>query len=570
MQGILIKKTLKSVLILALGLIISSCSLLGVNTNRDAPKKAGKYPEFTEKDSLKGYLNKNRTCFDVTYYNLDIEFDIPNKAIKGKVDIHFTALTNFTLIQLDLYENMQINKVEFENKTVNYSRKYDAFFVTFNREIQEGEQTRLTVYYEGQPQMAKKAPWDGGFVWKKDKSGQPWLGVACELDGASLWWPLKDHLSDEPDSAQMSFTIPQGLFCVSNGRLVERKLRGENNETFTWKVQNPINHYNISFYVGNYRAFTIPYKKDTVTHDLTYYVLPENLKTAKYHFKQTNEMLQFYEETFGDYQWFEDGYKLVESPYAGMEHQSAIAYGSNYKNNYNGFDYIILHETAHEWWGNSVSVGDFADIWLHEGFATYSEALFVENRDGYNKYLSYLYFYSITIKNKKPMVGPRDVKYWTYKDGDPYVKGALTLHSLRSTIDNDQIFFDILKTFHIENQRKIVTSNDFIELVNRKTGEDYNWFFKQFLHNRKPAKYIYSLVYNFEKKTIVLYHKWVNVNSDFKMPIDIYVGNKLTRVYPTAETQEIDLPKNTEEFRVDKLHFYMTIEEMKFEDFSGQ
>ena len=550
--------------------VMSSCSLVGINTKRTAPKHATKYPIFTEKDSLKGYLNENRSCFDVTYYALDIEFDIPNKSIKGKVDIYLTAVTNFTTIQLDLYENMTINKIVSEGQEMPFRRKYDAFFVNFNSEIQAGQQKVVTVYYEGQPQKAKKAPWDGGFVWKKDKAGKPWVGVACELDGASLWWPLKDHLTDEPDSAQMSFTVPQGLFCVSNGRLIERKLRGENKETFTWKVKNPINHYNISFYIGNYRTFTIPYKKDSVTYDLTYYVLPENVSKAKSHFQQTNDMLQFYEETFGDYQWFEDGYKLVESPYAGMEHQSAIAYGNGYKDNYNGFDYIILHETAHEWWGNSVSVGDFADVWLHEGFATYAEALFVEETQGYNKYLAYLYSYSLYIKNKKPMVGPRDVKYWTYKDSDPYMKGALTLHSLRSTIDNDPIFFDILKTFQTENKRKIVTSQNFIDLVNRKTNSDYTWFFKQFLYNRKPPRFIYSLVYSYEKKTIVLYYKWKDVAPDFVMPIDVYIGAKLTRIYPKSTGQELDFPKSTESFKVDKLHFYSTIEELKFEDYSGQ
>jgi len=559
----------KSIIIILISLAtITSCSLIGVNTKRDAPKRADKYPIFTQKDSLKGYLNENRTCFDVNYYNLDIEFDIPNKSIKGFVDIHFTALRDLTKIQLDLYENMSISKIEFENDTLSYTRQFDAFFVQFNREVKKDEQIKLTVFYNGQPQKAKKAPWDGGFVWKKDEAKKPWISVACELDGASLWWPLKDHLSDEPDSTQMSFTIPQGLFCVSNGHLIKRQLRGKDQETFTWKVVNPINHYNISFYIGDYRTFQIPYKKADTTHQLTYYVLPQNVDKAKSHFKQANEMLHFYEETFGDYEWFSDGYKLIESPFAGMEHQSAIAYGNKYKNNYNGFDYIILHESAHEWWGNSVSVGDFADIWLHEGFATYSEALFVEATQGYSKYLSYVYLQSISIKNKKPMVGPRDVKYWTYKDSDPYVKGSLTLHSLRSTINNDAVFFDIFKTFYNENKRKIVTSSDFIELVNRKTNDDYTWFFNQFLLNRKPAKYIYSLVYSKEKQTVVLYHKWINVADDFKMPIDVYFGSTLTRVYPTSKAQEVPLPKNTEKFNVDKLNFYATIEELKFEDFS--
>ncbi len=546
--------------------VVSSCALLGINKDRTAPKRPGTYPTFTLKDSLKGYLSPQRSCFDVTFYSLDIAFDIPNKSIKGKVDIYFNALTNFDSIQLDLYENMKINKIEFEGQSLSYNRLYDAFFVKFNRQVLQGEQLVLIVFYEGQPHKAKKAPWDGGTVWKKDKSGHPFCGVACELDGASLWWPLKDHLSDEPDSAQMSLTVPQGLFCVSNGWLSERRIREVGTETFTWKVNNPINTYNITYYIGNYRAFQVPYTNESGTHKLTYYVLPENLEVAKRHFQQTNDILAFYEKTFGSYDWFNDGYKLVESAYAGMEHQTAIAYGQKYKNNYNGFDYIILHETAHEWWGNSVSVGDFADVWLHEGFATYSEALYVEHTKDYAAYLKYLYMYSILIKNKKPMVGPRDVKYWNYKDSDPYMKGALTLHSLRSTIDNDSLFFDIIKSFHIENRKKIVNSNTFIELVNRKTGEDYQWFFNQFLYNRKPAKFVYSLVYSAEKKAVVLYYKWIHVADDFKMPLDVYFGEKNTRIYPTHQLQEINLPKSAEAFSVDKLNFYFTFEELKYEE----
>jgi aminopeptidase N len=543
-----------------------SCSLLGINKNRTAPKKAGKYPEFTLKDSLKGYLFPERTCFDVTYYNLDITFDIEEKFIKGKVDIHFLALTDFDSIQLDLYENMKINKVIYEGQSLSYNRVYDAFYVKFKETIPKNTQKMLTVYYEGHPKKAKKAPWDGGTVWKKDQSGHPFCGVACELDGASLWWPLKDHLSDEPDSAQMSFTVPQGLFCVSNGWLAERRIREAGTETFTWKVSNPINTYNITYYIGNYRAFEKPYVRKDTMFNLTFYVLPEHLNVAKSHFNQTKSMMAFYENTFGDYDWFNDGYKLVESPYAGMEHQTAIAYGQKYKNNYNGFDYIILHETAHEWWGNSVSVSDFADIWLHEGFATYSEALYVEHTKDHLAYLQYLYFYSITIKNKLPMVGPRHVKYWNYKDGDPYTKGALTLHSLRSTIDNDSVFFDIIKSFHTENIKGIVNSDTFIELVNIKTGQNYDWFFYQFLYNRKPPKFVYSLVYSAEKKAVLLYYKWVDVGIDFRMPIDTYFGDQLTRVFPTTSIKEIALPDNVDAFKVDKLNFYFTFEELKYED----
>lgn len=561
---------IKQLLIILMGsLVLSACSLVGINMDRTAPKRAAKYPKFTQKDSLKGYLNANRACFDVNFYRLDVAFNIPKKSISGEVDIHFIAVSDFNLMQIDLYENMEIDGIWMGDESLEFDRIYDAVNVKMPQTVLAGENKILTVKYHGKPQKAKKAPWDGGFDWDKDKSGEPWVGVACELDGASLWWPLKDHLTDEPDSAQMEFTVPQGLFCVSNGQLVKREIRKAETETFIWKVNNPINHYNITFYIGRYRTIQSEYvrESDSTTHQLTYYVQPENVNKAKTHFQQTNDMIQFYEKTFGNYLWFNDGYKLVESPYAGMEHQTAIAYGNGYKNNYNGFDYIILHETAHEWWGNAVTVADFADVWIHEGLATYSEALYVESTQGKSAYLKYLYLYSVMIKNKKPMVGPRDVKYWNYHDSDPYMKGALMMHSLRSTIDNDSIFFDVLRTFYAENQKQIVNSNDFIEVVNRKTQSDYQWFFNQFLYNRKPPRFRYALVYNYDKGTIVLNYQWEDVADDFKMPLDVYINKKMVRIYPTAQNQEYDLPKHSQTFSVDLKNFYFTAQEQNIEDY---
>jgi len=264
--------------------------------------------------------------------------------------------------------------------------------------IRKNEMARITVFYEGQPQKAARPPWDGGFVWKKDKDGNPWIGVACELDGASLWWPVKDHLSDEPDSLQINVTIPEGFFCVSNGKLQQR-IKENGRETFVWKTLYPINTYNATIYIGNFKHFTLPYKKQDSILNLDFYVLTYNLDKAKSHFQQASEIIRFYEMRFGDYPWWNEGYKLVESPYKGMENQTAIAYGNDYKNWIGkNFDYIILHETAHEWWGNSVSASDYAEIWLHEGFATYSEALYVEHTEGYNAYLKYLNFYSLLIR----------------------------------------------------------------------------------------------------------------------------------------------------------------------------
>ncbi len=528
---------------------------------KKAARKAAKYPVFTEKDSLLGYLNPYRSCFDVYYYKLNIDFNIRQKTIVGSVDIHFTALKNIDTIQLNLRDNLKLNQIQFESSNLSFKRKLDAVFVVFNRSIRANEKIIIRVFYEGKPVKAARPPWEGGFVWKKDQLKNPWVGVACENMGAHIWWPLKDHISDEPDSASLNFTVPVGLICVSNGVLVERIIRPNNTETFCWKVSAPINTYNITFYIGAFEQFSIPYDTDK-GRQLNFYVLNNNLEKAKVHFIQSKEIIQFYEKIYGEYPFWNDGYKLIESPYAGMEHQTAIAYGNKYKNNTEGFDYIILHETAHEWWGNAVSVNDYSDIWIHEGFATYSEALFLEDKYGYDRYLNYLSFYSILIANKKPVVGPRNVNYWDYKDSDPYLKGALMLHSLRGTIGNDPVFFDILKSFYKKYKFTIVNTGDFIEMVNEKTHNNFDWFFQQFLYNRKPARFQYKTEFNPVNKSWHMNYKWLDTDSGFKMPVDIKDGWQIKRLYPTTKELTYEI-QNIEKFSINNQSFYFTIDGIK-------
>ncbi|MDQ3073121.1 MAG: M1 family metallopeptidase, partial [Bacteroidota bacterium] len=479
-------------------LFITGCSLVGINFNAESPKKPKKYPKFTVRDSLRGKISPERSVYDVHYYDLNLDIDVKKKFLHGYVDFYFTAMSEFSRLQIDLFENMDINGIQYNGSEVPYERKYDAVFLNFNEKVRKGDRGMFRVHYSGKPMVAKKPPWEGGFVWEKDRKGNPWIGVACEGDGASLWWPVKDHLYDEPDSVLMNVTVPRELKVVSNGRLrtVDEK---DGRATYRWFTSNPINSYNVTLYAGDFRKITMKYPKEDVTHELEFWVLPENLDKAKTHFKQTIDIIAFFESAFGEYPWWEDGFKMVESPYAGMEHQTAIAYGSGYSNGgYSGhdFDYIILHETAHEWWGNSVSARDMADLWIHEGFATYAEALYVEHTEGKKAYEQYVYIHSMFIKNHHPMVGPRDVNYFNYKDSDPYMKGSLMLHSLRFTMDNDTLFKDIIKTFAIENRKKVVESQDFIDLVNRKTGEDYTWFFNQFLHNYKSPRLEYTYDYD--------------------------------------------------------------------------
>ena len=365
--------------------------------------------------------------------------------------------------------------------------------------------------------------------------------MACEVIGASLWWPVKDHIYDEPDSVKMSVTIPKGLFCVSNGILTSRVDHGDRT-TFNWKTSYPINTYNVTINIGDYRHFSIPYPKNPLMK-LDFYVLPYHLERAQEFFQKSVRVLEVYESYYGEYPWMRDGYKLIESPFEGMEHQTAIAFGSKFRDNYQN-NYLIIHETAHEWWGNSVSAGDYAEVWLQEGFATYSEALFAEKTNGHEAYLKTLRVYSNLIRNKQPVVGPQNVNYWNYKDSDVYVKGALMLHSLRNAIDNDVLFFDILRTFYQLNKYGTVHTGDFISLVNKKTGDDYSLFFQQYLYTRKSPKLEYYC-YKSGDNQICYAYRLSNTIPGFFMPIQVTVDGKITKLKATEITQYFYYPSQS-------------------------
>ena len=531
---------------------MSGCGIFGIHFKLRNPKKAGKYPEFTEEVRLRGTLTKYRSCYDVKHYNINISLFPETKTIKGYVDIHATAAAadDFDTLQIDLYENLQLSSLEVNGTAAGFKRRAGAVFVGMPLKMKKGDKIVMRVSYEGKPVIARKPPWAGGMVWKKDKNDKPWIGVACEGDGASLWWPTKDHLSDEPDSTAINITVPAGLMAVANGRLRDSISNGQQT-TYKWFVSHPINNYNITLYVGDLVKLHDIYhsKVNGQTLDLDHYVLSYNYERAKDHFKQLKPQLDFYEQLFGEYPWYRDGFKLVESPFAGMEHQSAIAYGNGYSNGATGFDYIILHETAHEWWGNSVTAFDLAHVWIHEGFASYCEALYVEQTRGYAVYMSYLYDQRMSIRNKRPVVGPEGYHFFDYKDPDVYVKGSWILHTLRLTLNNDALFFDIIKTFAAEYREKQAVSQDFIDIVNSKTGENYAWFFDQYLNNRKVP--VLEYYYN---ESGDLYYRWTGVKDDFKMPLEVVVNDRLRfMITPSSKMQVTKMPEpaSGEIFKVD-------------------
>ena len=443
---------------------------------------------FTRADTLRGMLRPERKCYDVHYYDLEVDVFPKTQTIQGKVEIHFTARTNFDRLQIDLFENMKLSSITFEGRKLDFERIDNAVFIQFPSQP-KGKQAFFTAFFEGKPIAAKNPPWDGGFVWRESADNVPWIGVACEGIGASLWWPNKDHLSEEPDSMRIHVGVPKPLYAVSNGELEGITEKG-NRQKFHWFVSYPINNYNVTLNIADYTHWQETYTaKDGSTMPLDYYVLKENEDKARKHFQQVPEVLSCFEHYFGKYPFWDDGYALVETPYLGMEHQGAIAYGNRYMRGYLGsmiprhqdWDYIIVHETGHEYFGNSISCNDHAEMWIHESFTTYMEALFIECKYGYEDAVSYLQSQRAYVENQQPILGPMNVNWDRWKGSDHYYKGALILHTLRSVFNDDDLWFATLKSLHEKNKFSHMTTFDVIEHFDRAIQQDLKPFFQQYL-----------------------------------------------------------------------------------------
>ncbi len=534
---------------------------------------AGLPDRFTRKDSLRGTLSNIRNNYDVKFYNLDIKIDIENRFISGFNEIKFLALEDVSKIQIDLFDNMKINKIEHNKKSLKYYREFNAVFIDFPNTLKKGSITSIKVFYEGKPMVAKRAPWDGGFVFKKDKNGNPHVGVACQGTGASLWWPNKDHQSDEPDSMAINITSSSLYEEVSNGRLRSKKDLGDGYTRFEWFVSNPINNYNVSVNIADYYHWTEPYSSKVDGENLTldYYVLKDDKEKALKQFEQVKPMMDAFEKRFGKYAFYTDGYKLVQTPYLGMEHQSCVAYGNAFKNGYLGFDmsgsgegmkfdYIIIHETAHEWWGNNVTTYDIADMWIHEGFGQYSEVVYLEElygRESANKYLNGI---KRGVGNKEPVIGPYGVN--KEGSGDMYPKGALFLNTLRSYINDDAIWWDIVKSIQTEYRHKNISTNDVLLLMNKKSGKELSPVFDQYLKHSDLPELILNTKY--ENNKVVLSYQWKTDVAIFNMPIDLIIKGEKQRIYPTDVVQTSVYENiKPEDLTVDKTGFYIKLSQDK-------
>tara|TARA_B100000212_G_scaffold90759_1_gene66619 strand:- start:7780 stop:9435 length:1656 start_codon:yes stop_codon:yes gene_type:complete len=524
------------------------CTLLFSQENRPHGNQYN-LPELTPNNSLIGNLNENRSSYRVSFYDINIDFDIEKKSLNGFVTVKAESMRDFNKLQIDLAENLNIKKITYDNQNLSFSRKFDAVLIDFISTINKGAIFEFTVYYEGIPQSADNPPWAGGFTWSKDKEGRDWIAVSCEGEGARIWWPNKDHITAEGDSVRMAYTVPSNLIAVGNGKLKSVKNIGDKT-TYEWFVRNPINNYNISVQIGSYVAVQDTFLKNNQTHYMNHYVLDYNKELASNYFPQSKEIIRFYEKYFGDYQWYNDGYKLVEVPYLGMEHQSAVTYGNGFSL-YNGvrskswpmygvIDPLIIHETGHEWFGNSVTASDPTHIWIHEGLQVYSESIYFEDKfDSYEVGVHYLNTIKNRIVNEIPIVGNENENHWALH-GDTYMKGAWVMHTLRSVINDDIVWFKILKEFMEENAKSFANTDDFFSKVYEKTGEDYKYFAEQYFYSPKQPELEYYQTNN------EFFYRWNNVNENFKMPVDLLVNGATKRIFPKKVFQSINIKKHSQ------------------------
>lgn len=524
---------------------------------------------FTRADTLRGSLRHERTCYDVTFYDLWVKVDPATQRISGSNIIRFKAMEDFETMQVDLFDNLNVDGIRFLGQELTYQRVEQAIFVHLPREVEAGTETSIEILYSGSPTAAARAPWDGGFVWKKDPQGKPWVGVACEGTGASLWWPCKDHLSDEPDSMRITVVAPIGLKAVANG--VQRSVRDLDTQwTQTeWFVSYPINNYNVTLNIADYVHFADTFHNASGTHDLDYYVLRANEQKARKQFEQVKPMMRVYERFFGEYPFWRDGYALVETPYLGMEHQGAIAYGNHYLPGYDGFDplglkfdYIIIHETGHEWWGNSVSCRDHAELWIHEGFCTYGEAVYVEALWGKETAIRYLVNQRANILNATPIVGPLGVNFNAWSGSDMYYKGAWMLHTLRHQVGDDALWWAALRDFALAFRLRNTDTGEVIAWWNQRLGKDYTWLFREYLYAAKPPVFVYEPKAKGDKTQ--LKYKWEATEPGFQAAVPITLADGSVQVLkPTTTFQKVLLNVPLAQLQIDGTTWYGKVRNLK-------
>ena len=516
---------------------------------------------FTKQDSLRGSITPEREWWNLKHYELTVEVFPKTKTIKGSNTICFEVLKPAKKMQIDLQEPLQITKITHQNKELNYSREGNVYWVNFLKNLPVNNEEKITIYYEGKPTESRNPPWSGGITWRKDEKGNEFIASSNQGIGASIWWPNKDHSYDEPENGiDMHITVPEHLTDVSNGRLINTiHNKKAKTKTFHWQVTNPINNYGVNINIGNYVHFSEAFKGEKGNLDCNYWVLKHNLEKAKKQFKQAKMTLEAFEHWFGPYPFYEDSYKLVEAPYLGMEHQSSVAYGNKYRNGYLGsdlsgtgiglkFDFIIVHESGHEWFANNITNKDVADMWIHESFTAYSESLFIDYHFSTTEAENYVIGTRRSIKNDKPLIGQYNVN--NEGSGDMYYKGANMLHTLRQIINDDVLWREVLRGLNSEFYHQQVTTKQVEDYIIEKGSLKIDGFFDQYLRTVKIP------VLEYQIKENKLSYKFKNAVNNFNIPVKVWVNKKLVWIDVSTSLKSFTFEDKINSFIIDK-NFYV-------------
>jgi aminopeptidase N len=517
-------------------------------------KVSSQTPVFTRQDTLRGSITPERSWWDLIYYHLDIVVNPSDSTINGTNTVTYRVLKPSGIMQIDLQEPMKLTNAVLNNKPLKFTRDGNVYWLEIEGEQEMGKVYSIILTYGGRPRVSTRPPWVGGITWKKDQNGLPFIASACQGDGASLWWPCKDHMYDEPDSMLISVNVPEKLIDVSNGRLRSVVKNRNKTKTYNWFVSNPISNYGVNINIGDYAHFSEVFKGEKGSLDCDYYVLKEDLEKAKEQFKQAPMMLAAFEHWFGPYPFYEDGYKLVEAPYLGMEHQSSVTYGNGFKNGYRGtdlsssgwglkFDFIIVHESGHEWFANNITYEDVADMWVHESFTNYSENLYVEYYYGKDAGSEYVLGTRSNIRNDRPVTGIYNVNY--EGSGDMYYKGGNMLHTLRQIVNDDEKWRAILRGLNKDFYHQVVKGSQIEAYLSEKTGINLKTFFDQYLRDVRIPVFEYFVKGN------NLTYRWNDCVPGFNMLLKIYVSGKETYVTPKTVFTTIKTEAENAVIRVD-------------------
>jgi aminopeptidase N len=519
---------------------------------------------ITRPETLRGAITPEREWWDLLHYHLKVEFLPDTKRLSGSNTITFKTLKPGNKMQIDLQQPLAITKINHGASQLKFEREGNVYWVTFEKDLAQGVEDKIEIFYEGIPVVSRNPPWVGGITWGRDDLGEHFIVTTCQGIGASIWWPNKDHGADEPDRGmQISVTVPEQLTAVANGRLKKTDHdAAAKKKTYHWEVLNPINNYGVNVNIANYTHFSDKYRGKHGTLDIDYWVLPHQKEPALRQFKEVARTLEAFEHWFGKYPFYEDSYKLVAVSYPGMEHQSSVTYGNWFRNGYLQrdpcscgvgfkFDFIIVHETAHEWFGNNISMKDAADMWVHEGFANYSENLFVEYHFGKKDAEDYVIGTRRGIRNDRPIIGV----YGSNRpgSGDMYPKGGNMLHTIRHIINDDAKWLSILRGLNADFWHQTVTTEQIEKYIATKAGVDLGKVFDQYLRTTN----IPLLRYRVNGKTVSFNYE--RVVKGFDMPLRVTINGKEMVIKPTEAKQTLDFPEEIKTFEVNR-NFYIETE----------